>query len=320
MQNKEATLFAPDAQPPSPEELSAMNPAELQSLIDSGAIDPSMLPQAELPYQQQGMYEAANNPYSAEIPAPNIGEVQQAAQERLVNVEKQAIDNQAAEHNESGAPFMVERAIHDKDVTAARDTVASVFDRVAVQKIEEDSLKHALDYSHVQTQNTTEIAETYSHGDSAVAKMEQTQPMAEADSPKHAAEQFAILKDKLNGKAEPMIHHISDRAIHRLRKLGIDGSKINAVEAEVIEGNGANITKSGQDEVAIEAALGNEVIKALVPASGQPRISKQLTAEIADWRQSDPHKYHRLRTSAMRYSQTGQLSQHSRREVGKLFS
>jgi len=241
-------------------------------------------------------------------------ESEQQAIDILASAEKSALNNTVpAERGDAFAA--VEAAQHDADVIAARKQVESMYGQRAVTS----AIEHAIeDNTSVETKNTHEIASTLATGKTELASAETTlvADSAQVTDSEKTKEQFAELKDKVNGDAENYLQRIAKRTNNTLKSVGVH-QKEQELETQAVDAAGAELTSVSGAHEAQQELVGKSIVAALV--DNNPSMSGHARKELIEEAIGDPAKMRHL-ADAMRYQRRGGRRAEAFKKVGKDFS
>lgn len=226
------------------------------------------------PYQQSGV---DSYPLTSEYTLYPVDptEVRRDAQESLVEAETKALQQASAqdENATTSTFFAAEQATKDRDVQQARHEIEAIFGANAT-RVEARAIADAIEISHLSSVNKNEIASAAAAGSSPV---EQLKSQTEDSS---TVENYAALKDKVNGRTERTIEHIAKQTREDLKRFGLHGSSIKKLGDEALRTAGGELTKTDVAIAAEDTAIGEQVIRSLT--GGKPKMTKELRGKIKE--------------------------------------
>lgn len=256
--------LAPD---PNIEALMAQGFSQYDSeMMLANGIDTSRLA-SEQTYPSSGSYEQPIN-------VVEHSELYQSAQEALVNAEANALGDAA--NSEKGAIttfWAAEQADKNEHVKQARHDIEILFGSEATN-IEKAAISEAIELSPLASTNKDKIAEASANGRS---------PLDVLQAEVHAndtVDNFAGLKDKVNGQAERMIDHLAENTQEDLKQFGFQDTSIKDLGDELLRTDGADLTKVKVAMAAKDTAIGKEAVRSVT--DGKPKMTKQLREKIKD--------------------------------------
>lgn len=230
----------------------------------ANGIDPSQLA-LEQTYASPGNY---NQPLDIAEPS----ELQRAAQDALVTASTNALSNAAnSEKGTTTAFWAAEEADKDVHVKQARHDVEVLFGGQATG-VEKAAMSEAIELSPLASTNKDKIAEASANGRSPLAAL-QTEIRG-----KDIVDNFAELKDKVNGRAEQTVHDLAENTKKDLERFGFRNTSTKDLGDGLLRTAGADLTKVEVATAAKDTTIGEEAVRSVT--DGKPKMTNQLREKI----------------------------------------